>query len=254
MNNDIKELMSGILKDMSALNYIKPGDVPNINLYMDQVTTFMYEHLHDTKRTTDDKVLTKTMINNYAKNNLLPSPVKKKYSKEHIYILTFIYYFKNILSISDIQKMLNPLTEKFFDEGSKPDLDYIYKEIFSMESSLARPLSKDIFAKSEQASNAFSDVKNDDDREFLQFFSLVCLLSFDVYMKKNMIESLIDDYSAILKNLIKQTERNNPYELRELPVLTVPFYIASYITYYLLTLSQACQVFQILCHTRHYHN
>ena len=60
MNNDIKELMSGILKDMSALNYIKPGDVPNINLYMDQVTTFMYEHLHDTKRTTDDKVLTKT--------------------------------------------------------------------------------------------------------------------------------------------------------------------------------------------------
>ena len=158
MNNDIKELMSGILKDMSALNYIKPGDVPNINLYMDQVTTFMYEHLHDTKRTTDDKVLTKTMINNYAKNNLLPSPVKKKYSKEHIYILTFIYYFKNILSISDIQKMLNPLTEKFFDEGSKPDLDYIYKEIFSMEYSLARPLSKDIFAKSEQASNAFSDV------------------------------------------------------------------------------------------------
>ena len=142
MNNDIKELMSGILKDMSALNYIKPGDVPNINLYMDQVTTFMYEHLHDTKRTTDDKVLTKTMINNYAKNNLLPSPVKKKYSKEHIYILTFIYYFKNILSISDIQKMLNPLTEKFFDEGSKPDLDYIYKEIFSMNPLLQGPYLK----------------------------------------------------------------------------------------------------------------
>ena len=50
-----------------------------------------------------------------------------------------------------------------------------------------------IFAKSEQASNAFTDVKDDDDREFLQFFSLVCLLSFDVYMKKNMIESLIDE-------------------------------------------------------------
>lgn len=142
MNNDIKELMSGILKDMSALNYIKPGDVPNINLYMDQVTTFMYEHLHDTKRTTDDKVLTKTMINNYAKNNLLPSPVKKKYSKEHIYILTFIYYFKNILSISDIQKMLNPLTEKFFDEGSKPDLDYIYKEIFQWNPLLQDPYLK----------------------------------------------------------------------------------------------------------------
>lgn len=196
MNNNIKELMGAILKNMAALNYIKPGDVPNINLYMDKVTTFMYEHLHDTKRTEDDKVLTKTMINNYAKNNLLPSPVKKKYSKEHIYILTFIYYFKNILSISDIQKMLNPLTDKFFSGDSKPDLDYIYNEIFSMEESLVKPLTKDVLSKSQQASESFSDVENEDDREFLQFFSLVCLLSFDVYMKKNMIESLIDGYSA----------------------------------------------------------
>lgn len=97
MNNDIKELMSGILKDMSALNYIKPGDVPNINLYMDQVTTFMYEHLHDTKRTTDDKVLTKTMINNYAKNNLLPSPVKRNtlrntYISLHLFITSRISF------------------------------------------------------------------------------------------------------------------------------------------------------------------
>ena len=207
MTIDTKDLLNSIMESLSRIDHIELESLPDINLYMDQVTTFMYEHLHDTKRTTDDKVLTKTMINNYAKNNLLPSPVKKKYSKEHIYILTFIYYFKNILSISDIQKMLNPLTEKFFDEGSKPDLDYIYKEIFSMESSLARPLSKDIFAKSEQASNAFSDVKNDDDREFLQFFSLVCLLSFDVYMKKNMIESLIDDYSA--KHAPKHPEKSD---------------------------------------------
>ena len=76
-----------------------------------------------------------------------------------------------------------------------------------METSLARPLSNDIFAKSEQASNAFPDVKDDDDREFLQFFSLVCLLSFDVYMKKNMIESLIDDYSA--KHAPKQHEKSD---------------------------------------------
>ena len=207
MTIDMNDMLNSILNELSHLQYVHPGDIPNIDLYMDQVTTFMDEQLASTKRYKEDKILTKTMINNYAKNNLLPSPVKKKYSKEHIYILTFIYYFKNILSISDIQKMLNPLTEKFFDEGSKPDLDYIYKEIFSMESSLARPLSKDIFAKSEQASNAFTDVKDDDDREFLQFFSLVCLLSFDVYMKKNMIESLIDDYSA--KHAPKQPEKSD---------------------------------------------
>ncbi len=65
---------------------------------MDQVTTFMEKHLGELKRYPEDKVLTKTMINNYAKNNLLPSPYRKKYTQEHILLLVFIYYFKNLMS------------------------------------------------------------------------------------------------------------------------------------------------------------
>ena len=76
---------------------------------MDQVTTFMEENLASTKRHEDDKILTKTMINNYAKNKLLPPPEKKRYSREHLLMLIFIYYFKNILSISDIQTLLGPM-------------------------------------------------------------------------------------------------------------------------------------------------
>lgn len=133
MNKNSQEFVDVLLKKLVKLNYIKPGDVPNIDLYMDQVTTFMDEHLSDIKRHEDDKILTKTMINNYTKNNLLPPPVKKKYSKEHIYVLTFIYYLKNILSISDIQKLLNPLTDKFFNTDGVPALDTIYKEIYDME-------------------------------------------------------------------------------------------------------------------------
>ena len=60
---------------------------------MDQVTTFMDSNLKDSKRYNADKILTKTMINNYAKNNLLPPPLKKKYSKEHILVLIFIVGF-----------------------------------------------------------------------------------------------------------------------------------------------------------------
>ena len=75
----------------------------------------MEEHLSLlSKRYPEDKVFTKIMINNYAKNHLLPPPVKKKYSKEHILMLTFIYYFKNIMSISDIQVLLGSVAEKFF--------------------------------------------------------------------------------------------------------------------------------------------
>ena len=196
MNDQNKEFINSLLKKLVKLNYIKPNDVPNINLYMDQVTTFMDEHLSDIKRHEDDKILTKTMINNYTKNNLLPAPVKKKYSKEHIYILTFIYYLKNILYINDIQKILNPLTDRFFDTDTKPNLDSIYNEIYLLEKNQIDLLSKDVIKKSEMANNSFNDVEDEEEREFLQLFSLVCLLSFDVYMKKNIIENLIDDFST----------------------------------------------------------
>lgn len=195
MNKDNQEFVNSLLQRLAKLNYIKPGDVPNIDLYMDQVTTFMDEHLSDVKRYEDDKILTKTMINNYTKNDLLPPPVKKKYSKEHIYVLTFIYYLKNILSISDIQKLLNPLTDKFFNKEELPDLEYIYSEIYNMEKAQIASLSKDVVERTQVAKEAFLDVENEEDKDFLQLFSFVGLLSFDVYMKKNIIESLIDDYT-----------------------------------------------------------
>ena len=93
MKIDEKDLLNSILDSLSRIDYIKPEELPNIDLYMDQVTTFMDDQLSISKRRPDDKVLTKTMINNYAKNNLLPPPVKKKYSKEHLLALIFIYYF-----------------------------------------------------------------------------------------------------------------------------------------------------------------
>ena len=220
MNKNSQEFVDVLLKKLVKLNYIKPGDVPNIDLYMDQVTTFMDEHLSDIKRHEDDKILTKTMINNYTKNNLLPPPVKKKYSKEHIYVLTFIYYLKNILSISDIQKLLNPLTDKFFNTDGVPALDTIYKEIYDMEKLQLEALPQDVLGKTELSKQAFCDVENEEDKDFLQ---LVCLLSFDVYMKKNIIESLIDDYTAKkassdkpkTKEEIKEEKREAKEEAKE---------------------------------------
>lgn len=114
-NNE--ESIMDIISKLRDIDYINPEDIPNIDLYMDQVTTFMDARLASCKRSDDDKILTKTMINNYTKNNLLPPPEKKKYSKEHMFLLIFLYYFKNVLSISDIQKIFAPLTEMFLGEN-----------------------------------------------------------------------------------------------------------------------------------------
>jgi hypothetical protein len=173
------------------MDYIRPEDIPNIDLYMDQVTTYMDNHLKSSKRNRDDKMLTKTMINNYTKNDLLPAPNKKKYSKEHMLLLIFIYYFKNILSITDIQNILNPLTEKYYNTGDDINLEQIYNEVFSLEKEQIDVLTKDVMKKYNRSQTTFEDAP-EEDRDFLTTFSFICMLSFDVYMKKMIIEKLID--------------------------------------------------------------
>lgn len=190
MTIDTKDMLKSILDSLSRIDYIKPEDIPNIDLYMDQVTTFMDSHLAASKRYPDDKILTKTMINNYAKNKLLPPPTKKKYSKEHLLVMVFIYYFKGILSITDIQALLNPITEKYFQGDKDFNIESIYNEVFRLEKRQADSLAKDIVDKYRVSKNTFEDME--EEREFLQLFSFICLLSFDVYMKKQLIEKLID--------------------------------------------------------------
>ena len=70
VGNDLKDFLAQLQEKLKSIDYVKTEDIPNIGLYMDQVTTFMDEQLEACKRYDDDKILTKTMINNYAKNNL----------------------------------------------------------------------------------------------------------------------------------------------------------------------------------------
>lgn len=180
------------IRDAIQMDYIEPADIPAIELYMDQVTTFMDKHLSNNKRTPDDKILTKTMINNYAKNDLLPPPEKKKYSKEHVLTLIFIYYFKSILSISDIQSILNPITDKYFGKGSSEmSLEDIYKEVFGLEHQETLNIMKDLAKKFNTSMKTFEGMEGED-AELLRTFSFICMLSYDVYLKKTIIERIVD--------------------------------------------------------------
>ena len=186
-----EDILNSILESLSEMEPLSTSEFPGINLYMDQLTTFMDSHLAHTKRYADDKVLTKTMINNYAKNNILPSPDKKQYSSSHLVTLIFIYYFKNILSITDIQKLLEPIEEKYFDQD-KINLRHIYSEVFSMEDEALKKLRADVEEKYATSRETFAEVP-EKDRDLLQKFAFICELCFDVYLKKTIVEKLIDD-------------------------------------------------------------
>lgn len=206
MTIDKNDLLNSILASISRIDYVKSTDIPNIDLYMDQVTSFMEKELKSTKRNEDDKVLTKTMINNYAKNDLLPAPVKKKYSKEHLLLLTFIYYFKNILSMKDIEALLKPITKKYFQSDSNINIARIYDEVYAFELERTKLLQKDIELMFNNSMETFADVEGED-REYLQFFSFICSLSLDVYVKQLLIEKLIDA-TFVTEDENKETEKD----------------------------------------------
>ena len=192
MNFNANDVMKAISESLETLDYIHSDDIPAIELYMDQVTTFMDDQLKSTKRYGDDKILTKTMINNYVKNNLLPPPVKKKYSKNHVLILIFIYYFKNILSIKDIESILTPIISENFDSDDSDELNNLYKKICALEKCQMEPFMEELSMHYRKAEELFPDKEYDD--EYTRLFAFICSLSFDVYMKKLLIEKLVDTF------------------------------------------------------------
>ena len=84
---------------------IYPADVPRLELYMDQVLSLFEQYLSGTKRTPSDKLLTKTMINNYVKEGLMTPVRGKKYTREQIIQLLCVYHLKQTLRLSDIKAL-----------------------------------------------------------------------------------------------------------------------------------------------------
>ncbi len=187
----MKDIEKYIEEVINTTNLINSEEIPNIDLYMDQVTTFLTSRLVNGNNEDDEPVFTKTMINNYAKSQLLPSPEKKKYSKDHILTLINIYFLKNVMSINNIQKLLNPVKEEFFHNNKDFNLETVYNEILSSIETVKTASKNDMLDKLKISDEAFKNAPKDQ-QEYLQFYSYISLLSFDVFLKKQLIEALID--------------------------------------------------------------
>lgn len=193
-----EQYLNELIEYLKSLHHVHAGSLPSLDLYMDQVTGFMEEHLASMKRHPEDKALTKTMINNYAKNKILPPPVGKRYNKNHMLILLLIYYYKSMLSLSDIRTVVDPLAENYFSLHSKPRLTDIYEEIFSFANGEMQSLVEDLEKKFQTANSSFSEQDpafadlEEQEREQLQSFSFLSLLAFDVYLKKQLMEKIVD--------------------------------------------------------------
>ena len=180
-----------ILNSLPLESNIKLDEVPEIDLYMDQVIQLFESKLSNQKRNDDEKILTKTMINNYAKGKLLLPIKNKKYSKEHIILMSLIYNLKGALSINDIKLSLDKIISK------SEDGNYPLRELYS---SFLKECANDESNFKIDVSTRFENINNninENDKingELEKKFLLLCSLVNMSNMYRRMSEKLIDEF------------------------------------------------------------
>lgn len=109
--------LKDFMKQLQLNNQLSLDDIPNLDLYMDQVIQLFESTFEGLKRDEQEKVLTKTMINNYAKGKLFYPIENKKYSKDHLMLIAMIYQLKGALSINDVKTTLSKLNKMVVEEN-----------------------------------------------------------------------------------------------------------------------------------------
>ena len=181
-----------VVNNMEFVNGIQMEDIPELDLYMDQVIQLFEAKLSAVKRNENEKILTKTMINNYAKGKLLLPIKNKKYSKEHLILMVLIYNLKGALSISDIKLSLNNIIDNCTEDDSYPlrelydcYLENSEKDVLEFKSNIE-----------DKAKNIEEKLKGNDvlQGEFEKNFLLLCSLVNMSNMYRRASDKLIDEF------------------------------------------------------------
>ena len=185
-----KNEISSLIEQLALDKNIKLEEIPEIDLYMDQVIQLFENKYNEAKRYEDDKVLTKTMINNYAKGKLLMPIENKKYSKEHLILMSFIYNLKGSLSLSDIKSSLDTII-KGYEENKDYPLRQIYMDYLEQSKDDIEVFKKDVLDKTVSIREK---VKEDDEKTFEERFLLLCSMINMSNMYRRMGEKIIDEF------------------------------------------------------------
>ncbi|RDW20905.1 DUF1836 domain-containing protein [Oceanobacillus chungangensis] len=184
------ENINELMKELHLDTTLSLKDIPEINLYMDQVIQLFENKFAPTKRNDDEKILTKTMVNNYAKGKLFFPIKNKKYTKEHIMLISMIYQMKSALSINDIKKSLQTLNEKILEE-EEFNIEKLYdRYLILAENNVARFLDDSMALNQE----IFPDIAEQEniDAEYFQQLLLVASFANMSNLYRRAAEKIID--------------------------------------------------------------
>ena len=200
---DLQE-MKRLVEDAVGDADLRPEDIPAIDLYLDQITSLASGKLREGSPRFYDRVLTKTMINNYSKDGLL-SPINgKKYSKEHFLQMLLVYALKNTLSIGEIKRILQNIYRMPDYEAER--LCAVYNRFLDIKQDL-RDRAWDFTEHFYQTEHLNPDNEQD-------FFLLLLGLSAMSSYLKNTVQALLEAHYPDLNAERERAERERKEELR----------------------------------------
>ena len=189
-----EEFVKNMIEEYISKGKIQTDDFPDMEIYMDQAETFLNRELDIYKKGQKDKVITKTMIGNYVKHDMLPRPVNKRYSKDHLILLALIFYLKGTFQMEEIEKILRPLIDNYnskFDD--KIDLAAIYDGILEVQAAEQENLSKSVERMIEESKYRLRETALSDD-DMLELFMLIVNLSLKADAQKFLAHKLFQEY------------------------------------------------------------
>ncbi|MFD2629054.1 DUF1836 domain-containing protein [Oceanobacillus kapialis] len=179
-----------LMKELQLDTRLDVKDIPDIDLYMDQVIQLFEKKFSPAKRNEEEKVLTKTMINNYAKGKLFFPIKNKKYSRDHIMLISMIYQMKGALSIHDVKQTLEPLNNKIVNE--EIDLLSLYMSYLTLFDQNLELFKHDVHQHIEEAHSEAAKIGDKEEAYLVKLLLVTTFTELSNFYRK-AAEKLVDD-------------------------------------------------------------
>lgn len=187
--NSINKYLNSWLKDLENFSYKKYEELPDIDLYMDQLITYLEKQLQIFQTSSLDKQITPSMINNYVKGDVITAPISKRYNREHMALIEEVCTLKQVLSIAEVKQIL--------DEKHRKD-DTNHNEVFNEFRELMNEKNKVAISEAKEALNTIEE------NEFDKLTDLALNFAITANAYINISKRIL-----FLKRVFEDTQENN---------------------------------------------
>lgn len=189
-----EEFVKKLLQQQIGTGILEPARLPELGLYVDQAASLLNRQLIGENKDQKEEGITKSMVNNYTKHRLLPRPKNKKYSSDHLILMTYVLQLKGILSMQDIQLLIKPLVENQESPyEDKIDLEELYRITGELQRKEQTYLLAETIKDMEQIKGSLAEIDLADD-DVLGMFLLAVNLSIRANAQKALAEQLIQQF------------------------------------------------------------